>query len=266
MRSNIDARNAITGRILVPRCETFIISTSYGNDSIALCQHTHELGLANYAKVYAVFSDTGWSAPGWLDRVTKAEEWVRTLGFTPVRLESMGMEKLITMKKGWPGNGQQFCSAWLKGYPYLEWLENIDPNGTAISLIGKRRAESKARANTPEFKFSEYHGGRLIWHPLYLHTDKDRNELLHRGGWEPLPHRSLECNPCVNANRADFLRLTPEEIKRVNKLEVKVGKPMFRPKRFNAVGIQGVVHWAMYGKDEFPEEAFTCAAEFGCGT
>ena len=62
------------------------------------------------------------------------------------------------------------------------------------------------------------------WHPLYLHTDAERNALITRSGFEPLPHRSLECNPYVNANRQDFLRLTPGEIERVNELEVEIGK------------------------------------------
>ena len=76
-----------------------------------------------------------------------------------------------------------------------------------------------------------------------MHTDSERNELVHRSGMDLLPHRSQECSPCVNANRQDFLLLTPTQIEYVNEIEVEVGKPMFRPKRFGAVGIYGVMVW-----------------------
>jgi len=143
-----------------------------------------------------------------------------------------------------------------------------DKDYKAIVMVGKRRAESEARKNTPEYIHnSDYHGGRTLWHPLYLHTDEERNALITRSGFEPLPHRSLECNPCVNANRQDFLRLTPGEIERVNELEVEIGKPMFRPKRFSALGIYGVIAWAKDGRDrgDFAEEDAQCASLFGCG-
>jgi 3'-phosphoadenosine 5'-phosphosulfate sulfotransferase (PAPS reductase)/FAD synthetase len=102
----------------------------------------------------------------------------------------MGMHELVRMKKGWPGNGQQFCTIHLKGVPFLNWIDEIDPMCEAVVLIGKRREESPARVATPEFvESSEYHGGRLVWHPLYLHSELLRNELLHRAGFEVLPHR-----------------------------------------------------------------------------
>jgi hypothetical protein len=134
-------------------------------------------------------------------------------------------------------------------------------------MIGKRRAESEKRRTTPEFiEASEYHGGRKVWHPLYLHTDEARNAILERAGFEPLPHRSLECNPCVNANRGDFLRLTPGEIDRVNDLEAEIGKPMFRPKRFNGLGIYSVVKWAKDGRNRpsIEDEESECSSLFGC--
>lgn len=94
-----------------------------------------------------------------------------------------------------------------------------------------------------------------------------RNELLNRAGIEILPHRSLECNPCVNANRDDFLRLTKGEIERVNDLEVEISHPMFRAKRFGAMGIHGVIVWAKDGRKRgnIEEEESNCAGLFGCG-
>lgn len=242
-----------------------VISSSAGNDSVAMIQWALEKDLPN---LHVVFSDTGWLAPGWIQRVHRIHEWAASNGCKTHIIKSIGMPELVVMKKGFPGNAQQFCTAHLKGIPFLEWIDEADPECKAIVMVGKRRAESADRADTPEFVYwSEYHGGRTLWHPLYLHTDEQRNKLLHRAGFDPLPHRSLECNPCVNANRADFLRLTPGEIERVNDLEVQIGKPMFRPKRFGALGIHGVIAWAKDGRDrgDIDDENSKCAGLFGCG-
>jgi 3'-phosphoadenosine 5'-phosphosulfate sulfotransferase (PAPS reductase)/FAD synthetase len=242
-----------------------VISSSAGNDSLEMIQWAIEQKLPD---VHVVFCDTGWSAPGWMVRVEKVHAYAKANGMQAHIVQSLGMQELVRMKKGFPGNAQQFCTAHLKGVPFLEWIDEEDKDCTAIVMVGKRRAESEARKNTPEYIYdSEYHGGRTLWHPLYLHTDAERNALIERSGFEPLPHRSLECNPCVNANRQDFLRLTPGEIERVNDLEVEIGKPMFRPKRFSALGIYGVIAWAKDGRDrgDFSEEDAQCASLFGCG-
>lgn len=242
-----------------------IISSSYGNDSVALIRWVYEAGLSG---VHVVYCNTGWAAPWWPIRVEKMSAIARSYGFQTHEAASIGMEELVRMKKGWPGNGQQFCSAHLKGVPFLQWADEADPDCKAVVMIGKRREESRERAHTPEFiAASDYHGGRKVWHPLYQHTEAERNALLSRCGVKPLPHRSLECNPCVNANRTDFLRLSPGEIERVNDLEVEIAQPMFRPKRFGALGIHGVIAWAKDGRDrgDFEREQSACGDLFGCG-
>jgi 3'-phosphoadenosine 5'-phosphosulfate sulfotransferase (PAPS reductase)/FAD synthetase len=242
-----------------------VISSSYGNDSVALIRWAHESKLPD---VHVVYCDTGWAAPGWFLRVEKMSALARSYGFQTHIVTSIGMQELVRTKKGFPGNGLQWCTTHLKGLPFLEWIDEADPECKATVIIGKRREESAERADTPEFiDASEYHGGRRVWHPLYLHTAEQRNQLLARAGVDVLPHRSLECNPCVNANREDFLRLTDGEIERVNDLEVETGKPMFRPKRFGAMGIHGVMVWAKDGRKRasFEAEEGRCAGLFGCG-
>lgn len=245
----------------------YAISASYGNDSLALIQWAYERGLRGGVAV--AYCDTGWSSPGWPQRVTECERFARSLGYETVRCQSLGMPELVRQRKGFPGNAQQFCTAHLKGLPFLQWIDEVDPYGETIVMIGKRREESPKRAATREIigEGSEYHAGRKVWHPLYAHTEADRNALLARAGFAPLPHRSDECYPCVNANRADFLRLTPGAVERVNDLEVEVGQPMFRAKRFGAMGVHGVIQWAKYGRDRGDIEAETtdCDSLFGCG-
>lgn len=242
-----------------------VISSSYGNDSMALIRWAHETGLPDVTVAYC---DTGWGGVTWAARVARCETITASYGFSVVRCVSKGMPTLVRERKGFPGNGMQFCTTELKILPFLEWIDEADSECKAVVLIGKRRAESNARANTPEFiDASEIHGGRRVRHPLYLHTDEQRNELLARAGLEPLPHRSRECHPCVNANRGTFLSLTPGEVERVSDLEVEIGKPMFRPKRFGAVGIYGVIQWAQRGRErgDFENEEAECASLFGCG-
>lgn len=246
-----------------------VISASYGNDSMAMIQWAKEAGLENVTVVYC---DTGWASPAWPARVAKCERLAEGMGFRVVQLQSMGMEALVEMKQGFPYHGAQFCTLWLKGLPFLEWIDNADPEQKAIVMVGKRRAESQDRADTPEWiESSDYHGGRRVWHPLYLHSDEERDALLGRAGVERLPHRSDECSPCVNANRPDLRRLGRFQRDRLARLEVKSGQTMFRAEKHGgAKGIEQVVKWAKYSPGQFKpgvDDLFMedCGSPFGCG-
>jgi 3'-phosphoadenosine 5'-phosphosulfate sulfotransferase (PAPS reductase)/FAD synthetase len=254
----------------------YIIFASYGNDSIALIQFAHERGLKN---VTTVFSDTGWAATWWKDRVLEAEDWVRSLGFTPSRTTSMGLEALVRKKKGWPRQGMQFCTLHLKIEPAMRWLDENDPEKQATCLVGVRREESQARRTFPEFlDESPNHGGRKLWAPLVNFTTEDRDGLLKRAGFEPLPHRSMECFPCINSNRADLRILSQDAIRiqEIASLEQDLGytakgKPrtMFRPYRhMGATGIEQIVQWATSERGQFDLDDGTGAeCESGyCGT
>jgi hypothetical protein len=122
-----------------------------------------------------------------------------------------------------------------------------------------------------EYSRSEYHGGRKVWHALYLHSDADRDALLQRAGVEKLPHRSDECSPCVNANRGDLRRLSGRQMGKLAALEAEVGQPMFRAaKHAGAQGIEQVIHWAKYSPGQYKpgmDDLFTagCGSPFGCG-
>jgi len=247
-----------------------VISSSYGNDSIALIQWAYEKGLKDVVVVYV---DTGWATKKWEERILAGEALAGGYGFQTVRCGGdMKFEELIQHKKGFPNQRFQWCSGMLKGIPFLNWIDEIDKDRKAKVMVGKRREESRERAKTPEYVYdSDYHGGRTLWHPLYLHNETDRNLLLEYAGFDVLPHRSLECSPCVNANRNDFQMLCQTDIEKVKNLENKVGKNMFRPARHNgAIGIVEVVKWAKYGAGKYipdQEDMFDlgCGSPFGCG-
>lgn len=247
-----------------------VISSSYGNDSIALIQWAYENNLFD---VIVVFIDTGWANKNWHKRVKRGELFARSCGFETVIIEpEIQFTELMKLKKGFPNQRFQWCSGLLKGIPFLNWIDEIDPERNAVVLVGKRREESKERKSTPGYvNESEYHGSRTLWHPLFKHTNDDRNDLLKRAGFEVLPHRSMECSPCVNANASDFIELSQSDIDKTSQLELAIGKTMFRPKRHNgATGIIEVVKWAKYGQGKYTpgqDDLFSmgCGSPFGCG-
>lgn len=190
----------------------YVIFASYGNDSVALIQHIHECKFND--QITVLYSDTGWAAEWWDERVRKGEDLAQSYGFQTVRTKSAGMESLVKSKQAWPmGGGAAFCTAELKVKPALEWLEVVDPHGDATCVTGVRREESRNRASAPEWiESSERHGGRELWQPLVRFDSYDRDALLDRAGFPVLPHRSV----------------------------------MFRPARHKgAVGIRAVHEWAM---------------------
>lgn len=231
----------------------YVIFASYGNDSIALIQWAHEHNLKNVAVAY---SNTGWAADWWPARVAQAEAWVRTLGFEPVQITSEGMVRLTLRKKAWPRGGggkYQFCTAALKEEPALRWLDALDPEKDVICMIGIRREESSNRTTFPEWiEESEKHGGRNLHAPLVLYTETDRDALLAKTPFEPLPRRSKECYPCVNARKKEIAALPDDKITAIFNVETLAGtnskgnpRVMFSPKRHKgAVGIIAVVKWA----------------------
>lgn len=246
-----------------------VISASYGNDSMAMIQWAIESKIEDVTVVYC---DTGGAEDFWFLRVEQGEELAQRAGFKTVRLSSMGMRELSRWKKGFPQHGMQFCTMFLKGLPFLEWIDEADKTRESIVLIGKRRCESPDRKDTPEFiSASEYHWDRKVWHPLYMHSDEERDALLSRAGVEKLNHRSDECFPCVNANRGDLRRLPNKRVFDVEMIELEVGQPMFRAaKHGGAKGIQEVVKWAKYspgqykpGQDDLLDTG--CGSPFGCG-
>ena len=99
----------------------------------------------------------------------------------------------------------------------------------------------------------------------------DRDALLQRAAVEKLPHRSDECSPCTNANRADLRRLSGRQIGKLAALETETGQPMFRAaKHAGAQGIEQVIHWAKYSPGQYKpgmDDLFTagCGSPFGCG-
>lgn len=249
----------------------FVIFTSYGNDSVALIQWCHEQGLKD---VLCIFSDTKWAADWWMKRVENMEDWVVSLGYYATRTKSIGFVELAREKRGMPSQKFQWCSYILKIAPGREMLEAADPGKRAVCLVGVRREESVERANFPRMLLSSpNHGERVMLAPLADFTGEDRDALIRRAGVDPLPHRSMECSPCINANKEDMKALTEAEIVKVESLEKEMGfgsrlsrngktvGTFFRPSRHHgAAGIREVLKWAHAGHGVYGREKRAVAA------
>lgn len=242
--------------------EKYLVTSSFGNDSVALIGLMLNKGL-NFSVVY---NDTGWSRSDWPGRVVMFSSWLMEKGITLHITKSIGMAELVKNKKGWPmpASKMQFCTSELKEKPTDELLKIIDPDGDLIIVTGRRREESQNRADLPMWQYdSEKHGGRDVWNPLINYTKEMRDQLILQAGFDVLPHSSMECYPCVCANKGDLAALldTPDRIDEIEKLEIEMGftrnsKPrvMFRPYRVGGgVGIRQAVMWGA-GKRGFKAE------------
>jgi hypothetical protein len=233
----------------------YVVKCSYGNDSIALLQFLNEYNQKHpLGKVVVLYNDTGWATKWWPARVDNAEKnLVLKFGFIPCRTQSVGMEKAVWNHNGWPDELRKFCTEELKIIPTHGWLREHDPEGKAVMVCGVRREESHKRRLWPEWvESSEMDEGRSSWSPLVFHTKQERDELIVRAGWEPLPHRSRECR-CINANSTDLKTWSDDDIADVERIEKIMSqanpgkiKFMFSPasKKGRPSGIRAVVEWA----------------------
>lgn len=240
----------------------YVIKCSYGNDSIALIQFLHEYNQKHpLGKVVVLYNDTGWASNWWPARVQKAErDLVLPYGFIPARTSSIGMAELVMSKQHWPNSMMKFCTEDLKIRPTMAWLTQHDAQGKAVMVCGVRREESHRRRLWPEWvESSDQNEGRSDWSPLVEYTTEQRDALIRRAGWEPLPHRSRECR-CVLANAKDLSTWSDADLDDIEGLESRLGaykdskgvedkhgyRFMFRPstKAGNPQGIRQVVAWA----------------------
>lgn len=239
----------------------FLLSCSAGNDSVAMIQLAYEQGLDFVAPVHVVYVDTGWAALWWEDRVQETETLCAKYGFTFHRIRGEHtFESLMLKRKGFPMPGKTWCSFELKAKVLNAFHDEIDPDLDGIVLIGKRRDESVARRETPEFIHdSERHGYRTVWHMLAFVVEAERDAAVVRSGLKVLPHRSQECSPCVNANRSDLVAMEEFEINRAIALEDAVGQNMFRPwHHMGAKGVAQVIRWAHSPRGKYEPEHEGC--------
>jgi 3'-phosphoadenosine 5'-phosphosulfate sulfotransferase (PAPS reductase)/FAD synthetase len=271
----------------------YVIKASYGNDSIALIQWMVEQGHTN---AFVLHNDTGWARADWAARVEAGEAFARSVGMEPVRTQaksgdglralaakldaatrvpipwrdvaaersrraqspSIGFVDVVRLKRAFPRSGMQFCTTMLKIEPSLAWLDEVDPAGDMIAVVGIRREESAKRSQWPEWtEDSPLDGGRSLWAPLVHMTAAERDALVVRAGFPVLPHRSKECWPCVHAPRTDLRELAkdPERVTVIRELEAELSEGKAKPRRMfrRQGGIDETIAWAQSAPGKYVE-------------
>ena len=250
-----------------------VLRCNFSDESLALIEFIYQKVKANALKdkVCVVYIDTGWAATGWDQRVKSCAEYVVRRGFEMVTLKPpQDFTDMILSRGNFPSVKFQWCVSFMKGLPFLSWLDEVDPNCEWIIALPKRQALYEEPIS--EFKLEcQYHGERDVWHPLYQHSDADREKLVANAGFVPLAQRSLECEPCVKASCQDLKRLSQPDIAKTHKLEQTLLKPMFPIGTFGAKGgIEAAIQWA---RDNEPctdgkrgsQFSRGCGDPFGCG-
>ena len=231
----------------------YIVTCSGGNDSVALVQWMYENHEGEFSVLY---NNTGWARDDWQERIEVIRFKCSVLGIRFNETKSEGMISLVKRKKGWPmpASKMQFCTGELKEKPSLEFYKGVDPNRNTIIVTGRRREESQNRASLAMWQHeSSKHGGRDVYNPLVSHNENDRDVLIKRFGMDVLRHSSMECYPCVCANKTDLGSMAKDDprIKLIETVEIEMGhtrneKPrtMFRPYRVGGgVGIRQAIEW-----------------------
>ncbi len=247
-----------------------VLLGNYGNEHIALLQWAFERQLPD---VISVSVDTHWAAVGWQRRVDHSQQWVESLGFTSKRLQARaGFADLVRQQQRFPSVKFQWCAGLLKGLALNDYLDQVDPTAQTLVLLAKRRARSRLASDLTEFTHgSEHHGGRTVWCPLFETRDDERDVLIRRAGFNVLPHRSLECDPCIHNTQADFRRLQVEDCAKTQALECNINQAMFNPETHgNVQGINAVQQWSKTcdnTKQSSYNENLTksCGSPWACG-
>lgn len=259
----------------------YVVKCSYGNDSIALIQWLHEYNERfPLGKVVVLYNDTRWAANWWAGRVENAEKnLVTKYGFISARTKAKEWRRLLFEHNAWPDKLRRFCTEDQKIIPTQHWLAQHDPDGRAELVCGVRREESADRRNWPEFAEADStNENRPQWSPLVFHTIEQRDALITRAGWVPLPHRSRECR-CVLANSTDIKSWSEDDLAEIETLEKELGfrnrerdfsnKFMFHPhrKKGRPHGIRAVFEWAkqVKPKDAAFEPAGGCDSGYCTG-
>lgn len=218
-----------------------ILGYSSGKDSTGLVLWAKEQFPAE--EIIVVFNDTIWEHEivyGYMVEMKK--HFLSGLEFKI--LPSIGMEKLVQIKKRVPSPKARFCTEELKVKPMIEFLKTI--NDEFELYDGKRRDESEARSQIQEREWSDWYD---CWvnHPLAAWTVEQVFAIAAKYDVKPNPLYLMNagrvgCFPCVLINHREakaFLidpLLGPEFKKRVQKLENICGRsffpPNYIPKRF----------------------------------
>jgi hypothetical protein len=135
----------------------------------------------------------------------------------------LGLADLALKYGSFPSHQMWWCTRELKIKPLVDFrLKNGFDYENSTVFIGVRADESEKRKNTTST--GEKDGFDAVYPLAYLKA-KERDKLIKKTGFDILPHRSKECDPCIfEGTKKHIMSLEPEKVELINRLEIKISK------------------------------------------
>lgn len=208
----------------------YLVSLSGGKDSTACLLWA--LGTFNKEDIIPFYIDTKWEH----DAVYEYLEYLENkLDIKIKRIESEGMVELSKRKKMMPNQFMRFCTEELKIKPAVSFYKELQEAGIDfINIVGVRREESQARANTEVFAISP-DGIKTLYPIAYWDTQRVFDfHKAHGVEVNPLYKRGFSrvgCYPCIYAKKHELQMLEPQYVARIRSLEAQIGATFFASDR-----------------------------------
>ena len=199
----------------------YLLSLSGGKDSTACLLWA--LDTLPNKDIIPYYIDTKWEHDAVYEYLDYLEE---KLDIKIKRLKSEGMEALSKRKKMMPNRIMRFCTENLKIKPALEFYKTFQDKGIDfINIVGVRREESNARANTESFSISK-EGIKTLYPIAYWNTKRvfdyhkehkiDVNPLYKKG------FTRVGCYPCIYARKHELMLMEDKYVQRLRNLESEI--------------------------------------------
>lgn len=244
-----------------------LILGNFGTESLALIEWAHQ---QNCSDIVLCYFDTGWAGSQWGERIASGQQLLTDYGYQFLSLKpEADFVELTTQRQHFPTAKSAWCVSFLKALPLSDWLEKHDTHCQAEIWLGLYRDRSRAYSQLNEYVYdSEHFDGRTIRYPLYNYSEKQIISLAKQTKLPLSSRRSLECEPCVNNNIADFQQIQSPDIQKVDSLEQKFNITMFDNVKPGDNHIQNIVKWVQSQPTDINKEQFDmqCGSIYGCGT
>lgn len=242
----------------------YILMGNGGDGTIALLQWALETDLTSFCFVSI---DTGFAHHAWEQRIQHIHAWLEEKQISFCRLSAKAFPEWIQARASFPSIQFPWCASVLKGLPYNDFFDEIDPFNHTTIVMAKTKFDARSSSDLPEYiEASAYFGDRRVWHPLYNTDIKNFQRLIHATGFKLLGHRSLECEPCIYNTTSDFARLHTKEVQRLRALEAELQQTMFtQPVHAMQVAAASAVLPEIKVEHYLNQFDGGCGMPYGCG-